>query len=248
MIYNIFLCVSDFQVEEPEDFSSPRRPSADAPASPEQRPPRAHSQESRSLVPRFQFSKLSEKYEPVSRGVYESPTDTALQPPPKAHSNSLPLVSHLLSQRSGESGSRGDANGYAAVNLSSDQPIDSNPLQEQPPSSNEAYPGKLKMKLAQAYMLEVRSQEQQQEGSSRELGGNTSMPPAPPTVGESVAELECTCKSCGQSFVVTDPYNLVCSKCGYKFPPPSTSTAPSQHSASGTIPLLPHVKNTKAVK
>ena len=184
----------------------------------------------------------------MSRGVYESPTDTALQPPPKAHSNSLPLVSHLLSQRSGESGTRGDANGYAAaVNLSSDQPIDSNPLQEQPPpSSNEAYPGKLKMKLAQAYMLEVRSQEQQQEGSSRELGGNTSMPPpAPPTVGESVAELECTCKSCGQSFVVTDPYNLVCSKCGYKFPPPSTSTAPSQHSASGTNSLLPHIKIRK---
>ena len=104
-------------------------------------------------------------------------------------------------------------------------------------------PLKLKMKLAQAYLREVKENREREERDGRDNEGRDSFRPvtvlasleenmsdiklnkvAQPAAessrlaqGEPTEYVECICKSCGSKCLVSDPYNFSCKQCQVKY-------------------------------
>lgn len=111
------------------------------------------------------------------------------------------------------------------------------PASTQPPPTEDTTarpPLKLKMKLAQAYLKEVKENREREEKDSRDNEGRDSFGPVtvvsleenmnhiklskavqPPA--ESSEYVECVCKSCGAKCLVSDPYNFSCKHCQVKY-------------------------------
>ena len=115
---------------------------------------------------------------------------------------------------------------------------------EEPEDSEAAKPPlKLKMKLAQAYLREVKENREREERDGRDNEGRDSFRPvtvlasleenmsdiklnkvAQPAAessrlaqGEPTEYVECICKSCGSKCLVSDPYNFSCKQCQVKY-------------------------------
>jgi len=101
-------------------------------------------------------------------------------------------------------------------------------------------PLKLKMKLAQAYLREVKESREREEADSRDNEGRDSRVPAPTVLSleenmmnhcklskatqpveqpavSTTEYVECLCKSCGRKCLVSDPYNFSCGHCQVKY-------------------------------
>jgi len=129
--------------------------------------------------------------------------------------------------------------------------------EEEPVDESVQKPMKLKMKLAQAYMKEVKEEREREERDHRERGGrgeiyydhhdedsssaiehnlseiqlSTQLPPSDlfttmdkqeePLIkdeaGLEVTSVRSTCKSCGSSCLVSDPYNFRCPSCQVRY-------------------------------
>jgi len=113
------------------------------------------------------------------------------------------------------------------------------PQQPQVEDSEDIGVKQLKMKLAQAYLKEVKENREREEKDGRDNEGRDSFGPVTVLAGleENLSDIkltknteasrpvqpehpeyvECFCKSCGSKCLVSDPYNFSCKKCQVKY-------------------------------
>merc|ERR1719166_74762 len=135
-------------------------------------------------------------------------------------------------------------------------------------SQDSGRPIKLKLKLAQAYLREVKEEREREErdqraGEGRDTGtqhsavgsleqdlGTIQLSRPGPGGGGQGEYVECVCKSCGSQCSVTDPYNFSCPVCSVKYTSLPTHMIADPLQCIGCLKVFEHkpaMKNTRAL-